>query len=174
MAGIPNPIRVGILVVSDRRAAGAADLTWPQLVARVRALLPLAETTVRVVPDEADEIEAALRAWCAERTSLVLTTGGTGLGLRDVTPEATRAVLERPAPGLVHAMLAAGLTVTPHAMLGRPEAGTAGRTLIINLPGNPRGALEALAAIEPSLPHALAVLVDEPTAERGHDAGAAG
>lgn len=161
---------MGVLVVSDRRAAGAADLTGPQLVARIADALPGAESVIRTVPDEADQIESALRAWCDEGADLVLTTGGTGLALRDVTPEATRAVLERPAPGLVHAMLAAGIAGTPHAMLGRPEAGTAGRTLIINLPGSPRGAMDALGALAAALPHALEVLRGDQAAENGHQA----
>jgi molybdopterin biosynthesis enzyme MoaB len=87
-----------------------------------------------------------------------------------VTPEATRAVIERPAGGLVAAMLHAGLVRTPHAMLGRPEAGTRGACLILNLPGSPRGALESLEAVAPALPHALQVLADSPAAREGHRA----
>jgi molybdenum cofactor synthesis domain-containing protein len=156
-------------VVSDRRAAGAIDLSGPALAARVRHLLPEAVVSVAIAADEVDAIKHALRGWCRDDVGLILTTGGTGLAARDVTPEATREVLERPAPGLVHAMLAAGLAVTPYAMLSRPEAGTTGRTLIVNLPGNPRGALEALAAIEPALVHALALLRGASVPDAEHD-----
>lgn len=110
-----------------------------------------------LVPDERDEIGAALiRA--ATKADLVLTTGGTGFGLRDVTPEATGQILEREAPGLVHAMIARGLESTPMAALTRARAGTMGKTLIINLPGSPRGATENLEAVLDVIPHVLQLL----------------
>jgi molybdenum cofactor synthesis domain-containing protein len=110
-----------------------------------------------VVPDERDRIEGALRDLAAG-AALVVTTGGTGLGPRDVTPEATRAVIEREAPGLAEAMRAAGRATTPMADLSRGVAGTIGGALILNLPGGPRGALESLGALVPVLPHALELL----------------
>lgn len=113
-----------------------------------------------VVPDEADQIVAALRA-AAEGAELVVTTGGTGFGPRDVTPEATATVLEREAPGLVHLMLAAGIASTPMAGLSRPVAGTLGRSLVVNLPGSPRGATENLTALMPVIPHALQLLAGD-------------
>jgi len=99
---------------------------------------------------------------------LILTTGGTGFAPRDVTPEATRAVIQREAPGLAEAMRAESLQKTKHAMLSRALAGIRGRTLIINLPGSPKGALENLQTILPVLPHAIQLLTDDPESEKSH------
>ncbi len=109
-----------------------------------------------VVPDEMDKISAQLRLYADYlKVSLVLTTGGTGLSRRDVTPEATRRVLERTVPGLAEAMRAEGLKITPHAVLSRGVCGIRGATLIINLPGGPNAAVEGLKIILPALPHGL-------------------
>lgn len=162
-------LHLGILIVSDRRSAGQPDHTGPVLVARLAELFPEARCEVALVPDELPAIQRRLLDWAdTGGKDLVLTSGGTGFSPRDVTPEATRAVLERPAPGLVVAMIVAGLAHTPHAMLGRPEAGIRGGTLIVNLPGSPRGALQTLDALAPALPHALALLASDPGAEAGH------
>jgi molybdopterin adenylyltransferase len=110
-----------------------------------------------VVPDEQPEISAAIRR-AAAVAPLVVTTGGTGFGPRDVTPEATNEVVDRAAPGLVQLMLAKGIASTPMAALSRPVAGTVGGSLVINLPGSPRGAVENLEALLEVLPHALTLL----------------
>ncbi|MBP7692926.1 MAG: MogA/MoaB family molybdenum cofactor biosynthesis protein, partial [Anaerolineales bacterium] len=124
-----------------------------------------------ILPDEPAQISATLMEWCDQRRlDLIFTTGGTGFAPRDVTPEATRAVLDREAPGLAEAMRAASMRVTPHAMLSRAVCGLRGRTLIINLPGSPKAVRENLATLAPVLPHALALLRDDPGAEAGHRA----
>ncbi|HEX6286114.1 MAG TPA: MogA/MoaB family molybdenum cofactor biosynthesis protein [Acidimicrobiia bacterium] len=115
------------------------------------------DVTRDLVPDESDVIARAITRACSV-ADLVVTTGGTGFGLRDVTPEATGRVLEREAPGLVHAMVARGLEATPMAALTRAKAGTVGHTLVINLPGSPKGAVENLEAILDVIPHALQLL----------------
>lgn len=152
-------MKVGVLTVSDRAARGTyADEGGPL----VRELVEGAGGEVvahAIVPDERDQIEATLREWADDfGVEVILTTGGTGLGARDVTPEATRAVLDREAPGLAEAMRAAGMRQTPYAALSRQVCGVRGRTLIANLPGSPKAAAECLDAILPVLPHAVEML----------------
>lgn len=148
--------RAVVITVSDGVSAGERDDGSGEAL---EAMLTGAGYDVErdLVPDEREQIGAALiRA--ATKADLVLTTGGTGFGLRDVTPEATGEVLEREAPGLVHAMISRGLESTPMAALTRAKAGTMGNTLVINLPGSPKGATENLEAILEVIPHALQLL----------------
>src|SRR5205814_5349807 len=121
------------------------------------------EVERRVVPDERDPIAAALRELAAA-AALVLTTGGTGLGPRDVTPEATREVIEREAPGIAEALRADSIAKTPHGLLSRGAAGTVGRTLVVNFAGSPGACRDGYAVLKPALPHALKLLADQRTA----------
>jgi molybdopterin adenylyltransferase len=164
-------ISVGILTVSDRSARGErVDASGPALAQAVSEHLPDAGVTVTaIVPDEVGAISEILILWADSLgLDLILTTGGTGFAPRDVTPEATRAVLQREAPGLAEAMRVESLRVIPHAMLSRAIAGIRGRTLIVNLPGSPKGALENLGTILPVLPHAIELLRESPEAEGHH------
>ncbi|HEY6635374.1 MAG TPA: MogA/MoaB family molybdenum cofactor biosynthesis protein, partial [Acidimicrobiia bacterium] len=140
-----------VITISDGVAAGERDDGSGEAL---ETMLEGAgfEVSRDLVPDEADRISAAILSAAAAH-QLVVTTGGTGFGLRDVTPEATAAVLERTAPGLVQAMIARGLEVTPMAALTRGTAGTIGNALVVNLPGSPKGATENLAAILDLIPH---------------------
>ena len=118
-----------------------------------------------LVPDDRDEIGVALEA-LARRNDVILTTGGTGFGPRDVTPEATSLLIERAAPGVAEAIRADARRKTPHALLSRGEAGIVGTALVVNLPGSPGGARDGYALLRVALPHALALVADEPTEHR--------
>lgn len=153
-------IRVGVLTVSDRASSGQyQDESGPVVRQIVEEKLPGQIAARATVPDEIEAIQVTLLAWADEiKLDLILTIGGTGFAPRDITPEATQALIEREAPGLVEAIRAASLAITPHAMLSRAVAGIRGRTLIVNLPGSPKAARESLEVILPALPHAVALL----------------
>lgn len=150
-----------ITVSSSRAARPTDDASGPRLAAFAEQL-GLTVLGREIVPDERATIAARLRHWAdAERCALILTSGGTGFAPDDVTPEATRAVLERDAPGIALAMLEASREHTPFWMLSRAVAGTRGRSLIVNLPGSPKAIDQVAHALAPGLSHALALLAGE-------------
>ncbi len=157
-------ITIGVLTISDGAAKGERQDTSGENIRIMAAQLPDAViSATTVVHDEIDAITIVLREWSdVQHLNLVLTTGGTGLAPRDVTPEATHAVIEREAPGIAEAMRAISLQYTRTAMLSRGVAGVRGRTLIINLPGSPKAVKECLDYILPVLPHAVNLLTEGP------------
>lgn len=162
-------MQIGILTISDRASRGEyEDKAGPLMVAILTERTNWQVARQEVVADEVDEIAAALRAWCDAGVHLILTTGGTGFAPRDVTPEATKAVIERETPGIAEALRAESLKITRHAMLSRGVAGIRGRTLIVNLPGNPKAVKESLDILLPVLPHALDLLTQASHTESQH------
>jgi molybdopterin adenylyltransferase len=149
---------LAVLTVSDRCAEGLmADTAGPATIEILRAQFPDAEIDAAVVPDDEDTIVASLEHWCGRSAALILTVGGTGLGPRDRTPEATRRVIEREAPGLAEAMRSLGAARNRYAWLSRGVAGLKDPTLIVNLPGSERGARESLESVLPLIAHGLEV-----------------
>jgi molybdenum cofactor biosynthesis protein B len=157
-------VKAAVLTVSDRVSRGAADDGSGDLLEELLRADGYAVER-RVVPDEADEIAAAIEDLAA-RAAVVLTTGGTGLAPRDVTPEATRTVLQREAPGIAEALRADSIAKTPHGLLSRGVAGVVGGTLVVNLPGSTGGCRDGYAVLQPALGHALVLLADEPAVHR--------
>jgi len=157
-------VRAAVLTVSDRVSRGEAeDGSGDTLADLLRA--DGFEVERRVVADEADEIAAAIEELAAA-ADVVLTTGGTGLAARDVTPEATRTVLQREAPGIAEALRADSIAKTPHGLLSRGVAGVVGRSLVVNLPGSPGGCRDGYAVLRPALGHAVSLLGGDATVHR--------
>ena len=162
-------LRFAVLTVSDRSASGERpDGSGPVLVELIRAQ---GWQVVRqgILPDDVKILRESIAAWAdRDDVDIILTNGGTGFAPRDVTPEATRSVIDREAPGLTEAMRAASAAKSKHAMLSRAIAGLRGRVLIINLPGSPKAAAENLQTVLPALEHAVHLLREDPESEAGH------
>ena len=149
-------IRAGILTISDKGSVGEREDTSGAAIRELLSTLDVAFDRYEIVPDEVDQIAASLRDWADDdKLDLVFTTGGTGFAPRDVTPEATLAVIERATPGLAEAIRLEGLRHTPNAVLSRGVAGLRGKTIIINLPGSERAVRESLGCLLPVLEHAV-------------------
>jgi molybdopterin adenylyltransferase len=165
-----TPIHVAILTISDRASQGIyKDLSSPALIKLITQKADAIVMATAVLPDEQNLISACLMNWADnDKVDLILTTGGTGFAPRDVTPEATLAILDKLAPGLAEVMRLEASKITPHAMLSRAVTGIRGRTLIINLPGSPKGAVENLSFILTVIPHAIELLREDSSSEAGH------
>ena len=157
-------MKAAVLTVSDGVSAGERDDASGDLLVELLGAEGY-EVERRVVPDDREAIADAI-VELAEEAKLVLTTGGTGLGPRDVTPEASAEVIDRPAPGIAEAIRADSIAKTPHGLLSRGIAGVRDRTLVVNLPGSPGGCRDGFAVFQPALRHALELLAGEQTAHR--------
>ena len=157
-------LKAAVLTVSDGVHHGVREDRSGELLVELLGQAGF-EVEHRVVPDERPQIAAAIRE-LARSARVVLTTGGTGVAPRDVTPEATRSVIDREAPGIAEAIRADSLAKTPHALLSRGVAGVHARTLVVNLPGSPGGCRDGYTVLQPALEHALALLSSQPTEHR--------
>lgn len=164
-------MKIGILTISDRGARGEYEDRSGPLIAQILAANTSWQISHKaIIPDEFEVIVQTLEQWCDEEVNLLLTTGGTGFAPRDITPEATKQVIERETPGIVEALRMESLKITRHAMLSRAVAGIRGQTLIINMPGNPKAVKENLDVLLPVLPHALELLMGGTGSESRHRA----
>jgi len=156
------PFSAAVLTISDKASAGEREDTSGAAIRELLASIQIDVTQHAIIADEAHIISGHLQEWVDEAAvQLIVTTGGTGLGVRDVTPEATKAVLDYEVPGIAEAMRAEGLRHTPMSMISRAVAGVRNRVLIINLPGSPKGVRENLTVVLPVLQHALELLAGE-------------
>jgi molybdopterin adenylyltransferase len=162
-------IRIGILTVSDRSFRGERDDASGPVLVEMAKKQDWGVVETLIVPDELGVLRDTLILWAdSGDMDIILTIGGTGFSPRDITPEATRSIVDKLAPGLTEAMRAESLKVTPHAMLSRSVAGIRGRALIVNLPGSPKAARENLDVVLPVLEHAVQLLREDEGAEAGH------
>ena len=163
-------IRCGVLTISDRSSQGIREDRSGPLIQEILTIAGYRIVCAEIIPDEFEMIRQILVDWCATKDiNLLLTTGGTGFAPRDITPEATRSVVEKIVPGIPETMRHESMKKTPHAMLSRSVAGILNKTLIINLPGSPKAVQENLDILLPVLPHAIELLVDETRSETGHN-----
>jgi len=164
--------KVGILTISDKGARGERHDRSGEVIRESLSKLDCEGIEYDIVPDESDMIAARLAGWADKGSvDVILTTGGTGLGERDVTPEATLSILDKVVPGFAEAMRMKSLEKTPMAVLSRATAGTRGKCLIINLPGSPRAVQECLDVVLPAVPHAVEIIKGEVTEHNIRDAG---
>ncbi|MEN6481677.1 MAG: MogA/MoaB family molybdenum cofactor biosynthesis protein [Anaerolineaceae bacterium] len=163
-------IKFGVLTISDRSSQGIRpDSSGPALVDAIQKEGWEAKQS-KIIPDEIGEIKNTLIDWCKDSDfDIILTTGGTGFAPRDITPEATLAVLEKQTPGIVEAIRSESMKITKHAMLSRAVAGIRNKTLIINFPGSPKAAIENFNFIKSILPHAVELIQNSPTSEQHHN-----
>lgn len=163
-------LKAAVITASTKGARGERpDESGPAMADALRAG-GIEVMSTDLVPDDVERIVASMRKAIRNGADLVLTTGGTGLSPNDVTPEATRRIIDREIPGIAEALRARSLEQTPHGMLSRGVAGAAGRTLVVNLPGSPRAVRESLEVLLPVLPHAIELLAGE-SGEDGHARG---
>ena len=162
----------GVLTISDKGWRGERQDASGTAIAEMLAPLDSRQVGYEVVPDEADMIAARLSEWAdAGNMDVILTTGGTGLGPRDVTPEATVKVIDRTVPGMAEAMRAETFSKTPFAILSRATAGVRGKCLIVNLPGSPKAVRECLGVVLPVIPHAVEIITGQVTEHATHNTG---
>ena len=165
-------INIGILTISDKGSKGQRPDKSGEAIRESVSLINSKVVSYKVIPDEKDDVAAVLCNWADDgKVDVILTTGGTGLGKRDITPEATLSVIERSVPGIAEAMRIKSLEKTPMAMLSRAVAGQRGQCLIINLPGSPKAVKECLESILPAIPHAVEIIKGEVTEHSLQDAG---
>lgn len=163
-----NNISVNILTVSDRSFQGKReDISGPTIIDFLKENKYLIQD-YQIVPDEIDQIVNILSKWVDKKIPLIFTTGGTGFAPRDITPEATLAIIEKETPGISEYMRYKSFQITPHATLSRAVSGIKNQSLIINLPGSPKAARECLEFLLPVLPHAIELLLEDPGSEKNH------